>query len=207
MKNILILYFAIFNLYVFAQKKNAGDRAAERNKITILYPEIKLDVNESKNATAFGTATIKGVLFTKEKHKLGFKPLMAPKTFGTNITVTLYPVTSYFQAWYKLRQSKENKRTKVYMSEDAFYYRMTTTTDDYGRFWFEKMKPGKYFLQAFMDVNYQHSRQVVVGTGTNESGGTTTYLGNEDYIKEQSERMEKFVEIDSDGEIVDVKLK
>ena len=88
-----------------------------------------------------------------------------------------------------------------------FVFGITTSTDDYGRFWFEKLKPGKYFLQAFMDVNYERTRQVVVGTGTNQYGGTTTYLGNENYIKQQSERMEKFVEIDKDGEIVDVKLK
>ncbi len=207
MKNVIILVFVILNFCTFAQKKNAGDRAAERNKIKVLYPEIKLDINESKNAIAFGTSTIKGVLFTKEKHKLGFKPLLAPKTFGINTTVTLYPVTTYFQAWYDLRESKENKRTNVYMSEEAYKYRITTTTDEYGRFWFEKMKPGKYFLQAFMDVNFQHSRNVVVGIGTNETGGTTTYLANEDYIREQSERMEKFVQIDKDGQIIDIKLK
>ncbi len=201
------LLFLFCNIETFAQKKNAGDRAAERDRITVLYPEIKFDLNESKNAIAYGTSSIKGVLFTKEKHKLGFKPLLAPKTYGTNVTVTLFPVTSYFQAWYDLREKKENKRTKVYMSEEAFYYRLTTTTDDYGRFWFEKLKPGKYFLQAFMDVNFEHNRQVVVGTANNQYGGTTTYLGNENYIREQSERMEKFVEIDIDGEIVDVKLK
>ncbi len=190
-----------------AQKKNAGDRAAERDKITVLYPEIKFDLNEYKNAVAFGTSSIKGVLFTKEKNSLGIKPLLGAKTFGQSLTVTIFPVTSYFQAWYDLRENKENKRTLVYMSEEAFKYRMVTTTDDYGRFLFEKLKPGKYFLQAFMDVNFEHSRQVVVGTANNQYGGTTTYLGNENYLKQQSERLEKFVEIDTDGEIVEVKLK
>ncbi len=128
MKSLIILSFVVFNLCTFAQKKNAGDRAAERNEITTLYPEIKLDVNESKNAIAYGTSTIKGVLFTKEKHKLGFKPLLAPKTFGINTTVTLYPVTTYFQAWYDLRESKENKRTNVYMSEEAYKYRIIPNT-------------------------------------------------------------------------------
>jgi hypothetical protein len=207
MRHIIVLCCIILSTISFAQKKNAGDRAAERNKITILYPEIALDVNECKNAIAYGTSTIKGVLFTKEKNSLGIKPLLGAKTFGSNLTVTLFPVTSYFNAWYDLRKRKENKRTNVYMSEEAFYYKITTTTDEYGRFWFEKMKPGKYFLQAFITVNYQHTAQVNVGSGTNQYGGNITYYENQQYLKEQSERMEKFVEIDADGEIVDVKLK
>ena len=209
-KHILYISFLLIsfcNIKSFSQKKNAGDRAVERNQINVLYPEIKFDLIESKNAIAYGTSTIKGVLFTKEKNSLGIKPLLGAKTFGRGLTVTIFPVTSYFEAWYDLRDKKENKRTRIYMSEEAFKYRMVTTTDDYGRFWFEKLKPGKYFLQAFMDVNFEHSRQVVVGTANNQYGGTTTYLGNENYLKQQSERLEKFLEIDTDGEIVDVKLK
>jgi hypothetical protein len=184
-----------------------ADRRAEKNTITVYFPNLPFDVNEAKAATNEGSSTIRGILFTKVKTFGLYKAPLTPKTYGTYQTVTLYPVTTYFEDWYRLRQEKENKRTRIYMSEEALFYRLIATTDGYGRFQFEKMKPGRYFLQAYLNINIAHNRKVTVGTGTNEYGGTVTYYENERYYTEQGERIEKFVEITRDGQVVEVKLK
>ncbi len=184
-----------------------ADRRAEKNTISIYFPELSFDAKEAKEATLEGSSTIRGILFTKVKTFGLYKAPLTPKTYGTYQTVTLYPVTSYFEEWYQLRKEKENRNTRIYMSEEALFYRITTTTDGYGRFEFTKMKPGKYFLQAFLNVNIAHNRQVQVGTGTNQYGGTVTYYENERYYTEQGERIEKFVEITEEGQIKKVKLK
>lgn len=206
---IFIVLVTILHLEAYAQMGEV-DKIAKRNTITVIYPDVVFDKNEAKLATDEGNSTIRGVLFTKEKVNTAFgsfKPLMGAKTYGRNIQITLFPVTTYFEAWYELRRKKENKRTRIYMSDDAFYYRINVTSDEYGRFQFDKMKPGKYFIQAFMEVNYQKNRTVYEGTGVNNYGGVTNYYSNEAYYVEQSERIEKFVEIKKEGELVEFKLK
>jgi len=211
-KNSQKITYVIFLMSLnccFAQMR-AVDRIAEKNTIKVLYPDIAFDKNEAKLATDEGTSTIRGVLFTKEKITTGlgtFKPLLGAKMYGNNIQITLFPVTSYFEAWYDLRDKKENKRTRIYMSDDAFFYRIKVISDQYGRFQFTKMKPGKYFIQAFMGTNYQKNRVVYDGIGVNNYGGVTNYYSNETFFVEQNERIEKFVEIKTEGELVEFKLK
>ena len=209
MKTIYLFVLLSSSMVCFSQMGEV-DRLAKRNTITVLYPEIEFDKNEAKLATDEGTSTLRGVLFTKEKVHTAFgsyKPLLGAKTYGSNIQITLFPVTSYFKAWHELRRKKENKRTRIYMSNDAFYYRINVTSDEYGRFQFNNMKPGKYFIQAFMEVNYKKNRTVYEGTSNNGYGGITNYYSNEDYFVEQNERIEKFIEIKSEGELVEFKLK
>ena len=206
----IYLFVLLSNSMVCLSQMGEVDRIAKRNTITVLYPEVAFDKNEAKLAIDRGTATIRGVLFTKEKINTVFgsyKPLFGPKTYGSNIQITLFPVTTYFEAWHDLRQKKENKRTRIYMSDEAFSYRINVTTDEYGRFQFDKMKPGKYFIQAYMEVNYKRNRTIYEGSGVNNYGGVTNYYSNETYFVEQNERIEKFVEIKEEGELVELKLK
>ena len=183
-----------------------ADRKANKNKITTLYPEAVFDSVQAKKAIGYGKATIKGVLFTRQKGAYGIKPLMGGKVYGTNLTVSLFPVTPYFEAWYEMRKSKENKKTFVYMSDAAFRYRIDAKTDEYGRFVFEKMKPGKYFLQAMMSATFARNGQEYTGTGYTPYGNIN-YYRNKTYYKDQHERMEKFIEVEKDGSVVAVNLR
>lgn len=193
-------------LVVSCNPVKEADRKANKNKITEIYPESPFDSIQAKKAIGYGKATIKGVLSTKEKSNFGIKPLMAERVYGTNRTVSLFPVTPYFEAWYNLRKSKENKKTHVFMSQTAYRYRIDVKTDEYGRFKFEKMKPGKYFLQAMMSTSYAHSGQVHTGTGYTQYGNIN-YYQNKTYYRDQHERIEKFIEIDKDGVVIEVILR
>jgi hypothetical protein len=207
-KKLLIIILIFLNVQISnAQKTRAADRLEKRNTIVTIYPEMKFDANEAKKSLESGNSSIKGVLFTKEKTRLGIKPVFGVKIFGANLNVTLFPVTTYFENWYELRRKKENKRTNVSMSEEAFAKKIIVKTDDYGRFLFEKMKPGKYFLQAFMNTEYDYYNTVNVGAEQNSSGGTTIYTEKQYFTINQDERIEKFVEIKENGEIVEIKLK
>lgn len=92
------------------------------------------------------------------------------------------------------------------MSNEAYAVRLETKTDEYGRFTFGEMKPGKYFLQAFMATTTAYNQQVPVGSGSN-AYGTTTYYQNQRYLKTKNHRIEKFVEIKRDGEILEISLR
>ncbi len=174
------------------------DRMAQKNQKISLYPQVTFDKELAKNQLAVGKSTIKGIVY-KSTNKIS---LVNAKAYGGNVKVELFPVNEYFMAWYNLREKKENKKTNVYMSEDAYSMRIETTTDEYGRFEFKEMKPGKYFIQAIMSVTRAYTRDVVVGT--NSYG--TQYYQKERYNKTKYHRNEKFIEIFKDGDIVEVKL-
>ncbi|MUV04715.1 hypothetical protein GN157_13445 [Flavobacterium rakeshii] len=185
-----------------------ADRKAEKNKVTTLYPEVVFDSLQAKKALQLGNSKIKGVLFTKEKNGWGIKPVLGEKQYAANTIVTLLPVTNYFDSWYELRKKKENKKTLVYMSNEAFRYRLETKTDEYGRFTFEQLKPGKYFLQAMLNTSFAHTGQYYTGRSVYGSYGAVAHeYEYKTYYNNQSERIEKFVEIDQDGTVKEVKLR
>jgi hypothetical protein len=196
MKTTVIFIFSLL-LLGCNPVKNA-DRRAQKDQITVLYPDVAFNKEQAKNQLGLGKSTIKGVLY-KSTNKLS---VLGAKAYGANLKVDLFPVNDYFTAWHNLRKKKENKKTNVYMSEEAFSMRIEATTDQYGRFEFKGLKPGKYFIQAIMPVTQAYTRDVVVGTN---SYGTQFYE-KERYNLTKYHRNEEFVEIKNDGEIVEVKL-
>ncbi|WP_131537185.1 hypothetical protein [Pedobacter nototheniae] len=169
------------------------------------YPQVPFDSIQAKNMLALGKSSIEGVAFTRPKNGYGMK--VGSKILAQNVVVTLFPVTPYFEEWYKLRGKMENKKTSVYMSEQAFRYRITVNTDSYGRFKFDKMKPGKYFLQSFASYSRSGSTPVYRGSGYNNYGGRTDYYDYQSYTNNYTDRIEEFVEITRDGQAIEMKLK
>jgi hypothetical protein len=159
---------------------------------------VQTDSLSAKRMLEYGNSTIKGVVY-KKTNKLA---IVNAKRYGANVTVTLIPATPYFMEYYNLRQEKENKRTKVYMADEAFKYRIEVKTDEYGRFKFEKMKPGKYFLQAMMTTTNYYTQDVEVGTN---SYGTRFYEKQRQY-ESKTHRLEKFVEVQNGSDVVEVVL-
>lgn len=175
-----------------------ADNRASRNEIKTLYPTQKFDSLSAKRMLEYGNSTIKGVVY-KKTNKLA---IVNAKKYGYKVTVTLYPATAYFMEYYNLRQEKESKRMKVYISEEATKYRIEVKSDEYGRFKFEKMKPGKYFLQAMMTTTNSYVQDVEVATN---SYGTRFYEKQRHY-ESKTHRQEKFVEVQNGSDVVEVVL-
>lgn len=183
-------------------------------KVTTLYPEMKFDSVQARNALARGTSTIKGVAFTKPKTGFGYKAPLAGRIYANKMKVILYPVTPYFEEWYKLRKDKENykskdykKRVYVYLSDAAYRYRLEAITNSQGEFTFPDMRPGKYFLTGNLSWDATGTYDQYTGSGYNNYGGTTDYYDRKSYTINHQDRIEAFVEIKTDGEIVEMKLK
>lgn len=171
------------------------------------YPQVAFDSIEAKNMLANGKASVEGIAFTKTRSSFGHRAPLGAKIYAKNVEVNLFPVTKYFEEWYQLRKKKENSKTSVYMSNTATSYRLVTKTDDYGRFKFENLKPGKYFIQSFASYTMSGTRAVYTGTGYNNYGGQTNYYQNQSYSNSYSDRIEEFVEITRDGQSLEIKLK
>jgi hypothetical protein len=181
----------------------------EKDKITTLYPETSFDSTIAKNALALGKGSITGVAYTKPRTKLGYKAPLADKIKANKITVQLFPVTAYLESWLELRKKKESvkKKVYVYMSNEAYRFRLEAITNSEGKFTFPDMKPGKYFLTAILDYSVGKTYDSYTGSGYNNYGGRTDYYEKKQYYTAHSERIEEFVEVKKDGEVVKVKLK
>ncbi len=202
MKKIkLVLFFVIL---IFKSFVTTAQITQKERKI--IYPEEKFDIVSTKKALEKVTSTIKGVLFTRQKNGYGIK--LGPRIYGAKIIVNLFPVTPYLNSWYQLRKKKENKRTKVEMLDLALKNCIETQTDDDGNFIFEKLKSGRYYLQSFVHSEYDYHQTVDTGQrDVNSKGDETIYTKDVYYTNDQDECIEKFVDVNNEGEIIEIKLK
>lgn len=185
---------------------------AYSNAQNTYYPQAFFDKKLARDMLGFGNSTIEGVASTKQKNNWGIKPLLGQKHYAPKGTVVmLFPVTPYFEEFYSMRKKYENKKTTVYMSEEAFKYRVEALTDDHGRFKFEKLKPGKYYLETIVNFTATASYQQQTGT-TNTFNGYGNYLYSTPiystffYGYDAANRESKFVEIKADGELKEINL-
>ncbi|GAB0154885.1 hypothetical protein CHRYSEOSP005_01450 [Chryseobacterium sp. Alg-005] len=199
MKNVLIL-MTLVSAFIFSKAQNT------------YYPQTFFDKKLAQSMIGFGNSTIEGVASTKQKNNWGIKPLLGQKHYAPQGTVVmLFPVTPYFEEFYKMRKKYENKKTTVYMSDEAFKYRIEALTDSHGRFKFEKLKPGKYYLETIVNFTATASYQQQTGRtdSYNAYGGylySTPIYDTFFYNYASANRESKFVEIKNDGELVEVNL-
>jgi tetratricopeptide (TPR) repeat protein len=166
----------------------------------ILYPGSTFDAALAKAALGRGLAAIRGRACSKYDG-LRFD--------AAGATVILLPVTPYFEEWYALREKKESNTTSVYMSQEAWQCRIEAVADAEGRFVFEGLKPGKYFIQVIHNFNQLKTAKVYNGSDTWQNGPvmqTTNYYYLQDYTVERSARFEKFVEIKEENEAKKITL-
>jgi hypothetical protein len=177
-----------------------------KDKKEVFYPKVAFDSLLAKKMLAKGTATIKGVAFTKAKNNVGIKS--GRRIFANQIKVVLLPVTPYFNEWFELRKEKESlrKRRYVYLSNAAYRYRLEAITNSNGEFTFPEMKPGKYFLLGFLGYTKYGYYNEYTGTGYNSYGGQTNYYQQKQYSVDHEDRIEEFVEVKENGEVVKVRL-
>lgn len=94
----------------------------------------------------------------------------------------------------------------MYLSAEAYKYRLEAITNSDGEFTFPEMKPGRYFLQGFLGWAHNGYYNEYTGTGYNSYGGQTDYYQQKTYSVNHEDRIEEFVELKENGEIVKVKL-
>lgn len=174
-----------------------------KDGIKEVYPDEPFDLNEAKAQMDYGASTIQGVVYTRLRQgrlKIG------SKVKGNRVTVTIYPVTKYFEAWYDLRKKKEGKKTRVFMCDAAYRQRIEVYSDSDGNFEFKELKPGRYFLQSFIDFTQDNSYDVQ--QSHIDVNARTIYQWKERIQKYDNydDRLEEFVDIKTNGEIVKVKL-
>jgi hypothetical protein len=210
MKKIIGLLAFALSCYSVSAQYVEPERAEKRKANEIVtFPTTKFNAEETKNALTEGTGKITGVAFTKPKSTYGANN-PPRKILASKVTIQLFPVTPYFQEYYKLWKDKSKHNPKankyVYMDEKAIRLRLEAITNSTGEFTFPNMKPGKYYLWTTVDYGLEFNSKEYAGSGYG-AYGTTDYYKQNTYTKGYTDLLEAFVEIKANGETVTVNLK
>lgn len=196
--------------------QRAEDDAKLRQASTAVEEKVVVAFDESQANAAMqeGSTIIKGVLYHKVStggKNAGSDPpfSIAPAQFLTGVKVWLYPETAHLNEL--LRLEKENKRSrawsktaqlKQYAPDERIYkYRLESTTDASGRYFFTKMKPGRYYIVAQnQNITSTGSETVVDGVAVVSNGygvpvGTVQQYRNQDFRVKTPVEYGEFVEI------------
>jgi hypothetical protein len=181
----------------------------ERDDTIRMFAQTPFDTLQAKQALARGKSTIKGVAFTRPpENSSGLHLKTGKKLLANKMRVVLYPVTPYLLEYLKLKDKENPKKLKfAYLTPQAYYYRLEAITNSTGEFTFPEMKPGKYYLEAVLNWNSYGTYSKYTGSGYNSYGGTTNYYTKENYTTGHADLLTKFVEVEKDGEVVEIKLK
>lgn len=206
---LFLLHLGVNAQYVEPEKSVKEEMERKKNEV-IHLPKQKFDSIEAKNMLALGKGQIKGVAFTRARDSKNFGIKTGDKIKANKITITLFPVTSYFQEYLTLWKDKSKNNPKknsfVYMDPAAFRYRLEAITNSDGEFTFPDMKPGKYYLFGIISYTTSNTKHQYTGSGYDAYGRIDYYSPYQTY-KDYSEYIDMFVEVKSEGEIVNVKLK
>ncbi|RFM27565.1 carboxypeptidase regulatory-like domain-containing protein [Deminuibacter soli] len=188
-------------LLLFTAQARAQYVQKERDDTIRMMPKAPFDTLAARAALAEGTGTITGVAFTRQKNNMAIK--MGNRILANKIKILLFPVTPYLMEYLELRKKENHRKLKyVYLSPEAFRFRLEAITNSTGEFTFPKMKPGKYYIQGVLNWYTTGSYNRYTG-----SDYYTNYYTREYYTTDHSDLLEKFVDVNSEGEVVSVKLK
>ncbi len=167
-----------------SSKLEAADKNAALDVPEYYGPTTAFDPEEAKAKLAEGDGTIRGFLY----HTLngaGRSGSMyipgGPAQAVKGIKVYLYPATQHLIEWQKLFAKERGikfeppivkvfqgrKRPRILKFDPRMQdYQLIATTDDYGRFTFDKMLPGTYYITAAADITGSYDGNEVVGHST-----------------------------------------
>lgn len=186
---------------------------------TYVLPGTWFDKEGAAKALEKGTSAIRGVAHTRGTKEGSDRILLGTVKIGTKkfatkgTTVTLFPLTPYFQEYFELRKKYKPGGKKVaVISNEAYEYRLTTTVaDDKGNFQFTDLKPGKYMVEAMVTFTKKGSYAVQTGreVGYNVYGqevSSTPLYSSYSMFWNQSNYVSEVVDITAEEVIVDVTL-
>lgn len=137
---------------------------------TVVKPVNTFDATATQYALAKGNSTITGQAFAK--------------TVGGDIKlaagnkIMLLPLTPYLEELLKLKANK-GALTDIDANPDVINYKRETIADASGRFKFENLKTGKYYLETDISwgvPNVQCVKNLGCYNTTQTTGGTLTGL-------------------------------
>ena len=179
-------------------------------------PLVEFDVEAAKAMLTGGTAVIEGRAVAKERDTnwLGLN-LSTGHWARPGTLVTLFPRTSYFDAYLALR---DYHGAAAQISAEAFSWRREARVGDEGAFEFRDLGPGEYYLEAVVGYTQQTAEDVQTGVqyttirGSNphfswehvdEAPIYTTFYGS----YEANVLARGFVTIDPGDESVSIKIR
>jgi hypothetical protein len=178
--------------------------------------EVPFDEAQAKAAMLPGDAAIHGVLYHKVKNGgkyAGEDALLTlnPAVFVTGVDVYLYPVTDHLlelnrleddnRKRFKLGWVNEKKQLKKIIPDPRIHkYARVTKTDSSGRYAFQNLKPGRYYV--YVDPqNVITTGTEAVRSGTSVVSDGWGVLGSVAHYQDRDFRVKTMVEY---AEFVDV---
>ena len=168
---------------IFAVVNNANAQSvlremndkAQQNEVKIISPKLPFDEATTRNMLETGNINIQGVLYTRTASDGSDAPLLnggAKAVPAANQRVHLYPVTPYYEEFIGLVKKYRFYRGKQKISiepdirvHELHYY---AQTDEYGRFTFYNMKPGRYMIYADKQVRGSYNEMVATGRSVSD---------------------------------------
>lgn len=178
-----------------------------QEQIKPVFPAVAFNKGAADSMLNNGSATLRGVVSKKNRN---------PDNTYLGIVVTLFPCTDYFNEWYELQKKNKKENRLAMMSPEAYSYRiLAKASDKDGSFEFRNLKPGKYYLQTMVRQGKMKEMWNQVGTATsvgyNVYGQAVTSYSRpiyEDFklFYETNDLVKTFVEINAEGQVVNIKL-
>lgn len=126
---------------------------ADRNALALAPRSVSTDFNESeaKRAMGVGEVEVKSVLVSCYGRGMLCMSGSAPIA---NVKVWLYPYTAYFAEYHRMqmklnadiKRNPKYQKVEIPLDQRMGKYRLEAKTDQYGRYSFLKLLPGKYFV-------------------------------------------------------------
>ncbi|PKO36680.1 MAG: hypothetical protein CVU33_17100 [Betaproteobacteria bacterium HGW-Betaproteobacteria-6] len=161
----LIVSIFICALAGCASTLDQADRQAKIKQLDTPVDEkvtVPFDEAQAKAAMMPGNTTLRGVLYHKVRNGGKYAGedttlTLAPSTFLSGVDVYLYPVTEHLVELNRLEDDNRKrftlglfggkKQLKNFIPDKRlFKYSRTTKTDTHGRYFFNDLKPGSYYI-------------------------------------------------------------
>jgi len=177
------------------------DAQAQRQPKPI-FPTTPFNKEEVTHMLETGTSTLRGKVSQESNYLINL--------------VELFPVTPYFMEWLEMKKKDKKGKKWIVMSNEAYTYRILTIINKQDlSFEFKGLKPGKYFIHTTISKTNSGSGERQVGTetitGINGLGQAVSVqsrpiMKKENYLYKTEQDLNSFVEITSDGQVVNVTL-
>lgn len=178
------------------QMANEQADAASKTVPQIIDIEEPFDAAKAKAALARGSLSISGVLFHRldvtgrDEQGWPASPLIKNQPM-TNMPVFLYPASAPLEAYEQLTSAQQRTMKRWYTNEPSALnrqpqvklfrlpagtndHKIETKTDNFGRYSFHNLKPGRYYVTSSASQSGRYNKAVYAGS-SQYSDGTGLY--------------------------------
>ncbi len=201
-----------------------ADRQAEAARPLEFRPAATFDPQAAQRAMQPGTGRVRGVLF----HQLNdqcrrTRGLLAiRKRANAGIELSLFPATPHLVEYVDLLEAHRykaapknrfarrpgDKREVLFYDARMLDYGLSAKTDEFGRYEFGNLRPGRYWMNADASLRCYYNEQVSVGSSeVQDNPYAPTHV--EHYVTEQRYwdqplNYRLYIDIHADGEVVEL---